>query len=122
MKTRLFIGVATMVAAVVLSGCAYDTAGYDTGYPSYNGGQYGASGVGGSGAQYLDPWLSGTQVGQTLVLRRFDGNHNGQIKEGTARKANAWFRRYADSNRDQILTDQEINMGLERLSRDYRYY
>lgn len=128
MKARILRAILAVGAAASLSACAYDHAtGYDDygdsyGYPSYSGGQYGPVGIGGSGARYLDPWLSGTEVGRALISRRFDRNYNGRIRAGTARKANAWFRRYADTNRDRLLTDWEIDDGLQRLAQEQRYY
>lgn len=130
MKSRISKLVLALGASVSLAACAttYDMGaddyGYDDsyGYPDYNGGQYGASGIGGSGARYLDPWLSGTEAGRTLIQRRFDSKYNGRITPSTAKKANAWFRRYADTNRDSMITDREIDQGLQRLAQDYRYY
>jgi len=71
--------------------------------------------VGGTGATALDPWLAFTEEGQRLVLARFDHNGNGEIGERGAAEANAWFRRFADRNRDGRLTDREVEWGLEQL-------
>ena len=89
----------------------------DRNSPTYAGGAYGAQGVGGRGAEHLDPWLSGTEPGQRLVLAYFDHNENGKIGRDRAEEANAWFRRYADRNGDMKITDGEINRGLIALDR-----
>ena len=41
------------------------------------------------------------------------------ISEATADRANIWFRRYADTNRDLVLTDPEIRIALVTASRRY---
>jgi len=92
----------------------------DDSYPVYPGGQYGEYGVGGDGARHLDPWLSGTQPGQRLVLGFFDHNYNGRIGVDRAREANRWFRRFADRDHDLRITDDEINRALIALDRKLR--
>jgi len=114
---------ATVAPLALVAGCAtYDDRGYggSDGYPSYQGGQYGGTGVGGTGARDLDPWLGGSRAGQALVLARFDRNDNGEIGSDRAREANAWFRRYADRDHDLRLTDREIDAGLQRVARELR--
>jgi hypothetical protein len=101
----------------LVGGCASTTAqrdvfatGFEDGsYPVYEGGQYG---VGGQGAAHLDPWLSGTQPGQRLILGFFDHNYNGRIGPDRAGEANRWFRRFADRNHDLRVTDNEIHRAL----------
>lgn len=107
---------------LALAGCAETDKRIEPGFrnadgswPVYEGGNYGAPGIGGSGADDLDPWLSGTNPGQRLVLSRFDHNFNGRIGEDRARRANNWFRRYADRNHDLRIDDDEINRGLAAL-------
>lgn len=118
MTARAMIGLAA-VAMGLLSACTYDSAyGRGDGYPYYAGGSYGRRGIGGTGAKDLDPWLSGTRAGTVLVLARFDRNYNGEIGSGRAGEANRWFRRYADTNRDLRLTDEEIGIGLDRVMRE----
>jgi len=105
---------------LLLGGCASDMWGeqdpayryIDGSYPVYAGGDYGQLGVGGEGASHLDPWLSGTEPGQRLILAEFDRNHDGRIGVDRAGEANRWFRRFADRNHDLRLTDAEINRGL----------
>jgi len=92
----------------------------DGSYPVYSGGSYGEYGVGGDGARHLDPWLSGTQPGQRLVLAYFDRNYNGRIGMDRAGEANRWFRRFADRDHDLRVSDDEINRGLVALDRKLR--
>jgi hypothetical protein len=101
------------VATFAVAGCT--TTQTDRGgasVPVYQGGQYGAPGIGGDGARKLDPWLAGTEAGNRLILVRFDRNRNQRIGTGRARQANTWFRRFADYDRDMRLTDAEISRGL----------
>ncbi len=76
--------------------------------------------IGGDGAEWLDPWLSGTVPGQHLVQTRFDRNFNGRIGIDRAGEANRWFRRFADRNGDLRLTDREISWGLVTIDRSLR--
>lgn len=81
----------------------------------YDGGRYGprgVGGIGGSGGGELDPWLSETAEGERFVLHVFDTDRDGRIKASAANRANTWFRRYADTNRDMRLTDAEIRIAL----------
>ena len=106
-------------AALALGACTYDSAYRGgEGYPYYAGGSYGQRGIGGTGASDLDPWLANTRAGNVLILARFDRNFNGEIGKGRAGEANRWFRRYADSNHDQRLTDAEIDAGLRGVMRE----
>ena len=110
-----------MAGAVAMATSATAADRYaDDGGPHYGGGAYGPSGIGGTGAARLDPWLGGTRAGQRLVLARFDHNHNGEIGSDRAAQANRWFRRFADRDRDLWLTDREIDMALRRLDADLR--
>lgn len=83
----------------------------------YDGGRYGPRGIGGSGGHRLDPWLGETDEGRGFVLRMFDSDRDGRIKGRGARRANIWFRRYADTDRDLRLTDPEIRMALVTLEK-----
>lgn len=76
----------------------------------YDGGRYGPRGIGGAGGNRLDPWLSDTKGGERFVRLKFE--RAGRIRAATARRANIWFRRYADTNRDLRLTDPEIRIAL----------
>jgi hypothetical protein len=107
---RLVVATAFVLAAA----CTYDDF-YGGGRAAYAGGYYGSQGVGGTGANDLDPWLRDTPEGQRLVLVRFDHNRNGEIGSDRAGEANRWFRRFADKDRDLKLTDAEIARGLRDL-------
>lgn len=82
----------------------------------YDGGRYGPRGLpanlSGPGAETLDPWLSRTDEGRGLVRKVFDKDGDGRIKTKAAVRANTWFRRYADTDRDLRLTDAEIRIAL----------
>jgi hypothetical protein len=82
------------------SGRDYDRLGNDCGF------------FRGSGGGLLDPWLACTREGQDLVRRMFDKGQNRRISRETADRANIWFRRHADHNRDMRLTDPEIKAAL----------
>lgn len=120
---RRAIIAALFTAAVGVSACAY----YDDYAHGYRGHVYGdyrydgqsyagwsraPDAFAGSGAPLLDPWLAQTKEGRALVSRGFDEGRPGQISAETAHRANAWFRRYADQDRDMRLTDQEIRLAL----------
>ncbi len=70
-------------------------------------------------ADRLDPWLVHTEEGRRIVRWGFDSDDDGRLREDTTFRANAWFRRYADTNRDMRLTDEEIRLGLVQASRDH---
>jgi hypothetical protein len=90
--------------------------GYD-----YSGGAYDRLGndcrfFRGSGGRRLDPWLACTDEGREVV-RRFDQDRDRRIGRATADRANIWFRRHADTNRDMRLTDAEIRTALVNAAR-----
>ena len=111
---------ALFAAALTITGCET----YDDGYARGRSGDYRYAGADydrlgndcrefkGSGARLLDPWLACTGEGQDLVRALFDKGHNGRINRATADRANIWFRRHADVNRDRRLTDPEIKAAL----------
>ena len=116
---------ALLTLALGVSACAYyDDYGYGYGGPGYGDYRYdgrdyergrwagGDPGFGGRGGHILDPWLANTAEGRDIVILGFDDNDNGRISEETAHRANVWFRRYADTDRDMRLTDEEIRIGL----------
>ena len=75
----------------------------------------------GRGAALLDPWLAYTREGQRIVAAGFSEARDGRLREETAERANIWFRRYADSNFDLCLTDEEIRVALVQASREHHW-
>jgi len=73
----------------------------------------------GPGLPQLDEWLRNTPEGHVIVTLGFRDAARGVISEATADRANIWFRRYADTNHDLILTDPEIRIALVTASRRY---
>ena len=63
------------------------------------------------GGDMLDPWLACTREGEDLVRPMFAGG-TAQDQADQAERANIWFRRHADTNRDMRLTDPEIKAAL----------
>ncbi|HEX8527996.1 hypothetical protein [Allosphingosinicella sp.] len=118
-------------AAASLAGCAttYDDYGRRGGYGlgddyRYEGSAYARRGGGpfdGPGADVLDPWLAETDEGQQIVRMGWRGVRDGWIDEDVARRANVWFRRYADEDRDMCLTDAEIRTALVTAARGHDY-
>ncbi|MDP8994446.1 MAG: hypothetical protein M3N07_05605 [Pseudomonadota bacterium] len=111
MARRLVLACA---AAAALAGCAtYDRG--DRGY-RYEGDawatRHGGGPFTGPGAALLDPWLAETREGQAIVRMGWRGARDGWIDPQTAHRANIWFRRYADVDRDLCLTDAEIRTAL----------
>jgi hypothetical protein len=109
-----------LAAALTIAGCATydDDHGYDRrGDYRYAGSDYDRLGndcrtFRGSGGALLDPWLACTGEGEDLVRAMFDRGHNGRINRRTADRANIWFRRHADTDRNMRLTDPEIKAAL----------
>jgi hypothetical protein len=66
----------------------------------------------GSGGDRLDPWLACTEEGRGIVRRGFDRDGDRRIGAETATRANIWFRRHADTDRDLRLTDPEVRAAL----------
>ena len=106
-------------AALAISGCASRNDDYGLGNGddyAYAGTEYDRLGndcgtFTGSGGDMLDPWLACTGEGEDLVRVMFSGR-DGRIDEATADRANIWFRRHADTDRDMRLTDPEIKAAL----------
>ena len=113
--------------ALGMAACAtyYDDYGRDRGGYDYVGGDYQRLGndcgfFRGSGGAELDPWLACTREGQGIVRRGFDRDEDRRISAKTADRANIWFRRHADTDRDMRLTDPEVRAALvngERFAR-----
>jgi hypothetical protein len=118
---RLVFGLAV---AATLAGCAtyggYDPGAEGRGYGGYRyeGSAWAARRGGGGGelrgrgVDILDPWLAGTEEGRRMVRAGWRNARRGRIDPHTAERANIWFRRHADVNRDLCLTDLEIRMAL----------
>jgi hypothetical protein len=105
--------ISLLALAVGVTSCAHDEDyGYQRGYGDYRyeGRQYG---MGGGGA-VLDPWLANTSEGRDIVATGFSP---GPLSAKMTDRANIWFRRYADTNRDLRLTDEEIRVALVQASR-----
>ena len=114
MRVRLILTLAA--AAAALSACAYYGARYG-GY-DYAGRDYAAPRDDG----LLDPWLAETDEGRTIVATGFGAAAEGRLDQDTAERANIWFRRYADTDRDLRLTDEEIRVALVQAARDNSYF
>lgn len=106
-------------AALGTGACAtyYDDYGRGRGGYDYVGRDYDRPGndcgfFRGSGGARLDPWLACTREGQGIVRRGFDRDGDRRIGAATAERANIWFRRHADTDRDLRLTDPEVRAAL----------
>ena len=117
---------ALFTAALTMAACAnyYDEYGARGGYGGYDyvGGDYQRIGndcgfFRGKGGEALDPWLACTREGQDFVRGRFDTDEDRRIGRRGADRANIWFRRHADTNRDMRLTDPEIRAALVNAAR-----
>jgi len=100
-----------LVALLAVSACSHNDYGYGPGgpYGGYAGDQW--AGQGFDDLSRPDPWLEDTREGRIILDRalREGGNHPGAI-----RALNIRFRHFADTNRDQRLTDREIRLALAR--------
>jgi len=107
----------------VLTGLAACTWGYDGDYGhggyAYRGESWAADArrpyqgeLTGPGVEILDDWLKETAEGRAVVTLGFRDAGDGDVSEDVAHRANIWFRRYADGDRDMILTDPEIRTAL----------
>lgn len=113
-------------AALASAACAtyYDDYGRGGGRGGYDyvGRDYDRPGngcgfFGGSGGGRLDPWLACTEEGQGIIARGFDSDRDRRLSARTAERANVWFRRHADTNRDMRLTDPEVRAALVNAER-----
>lgn len=86
----------------------------------YDGGRYGPAGIRATADDGLDPWLSDTAEVRELVFRRYAKSGHGRVKPNAAIRANDWFRRYADTDRNLRLTDAEIRIALVRVEKALR--
>jgi len=108
-----------LAAAVSLAACAtYGHRGGHGGYGAYRydgsawAARHGGNPFHGPGADLLDPWLAETDEGRAMVRAGWRGARRGRIGRETAERANIWFRRHADVDRDLCLTDSEIRAAL----------
>ena len=73
----------------------------------------------GPGVALLDPWLLETDEGRAIVTLGFREAAGGYVSEDVAHRANIWFRRYADHDRDLRITDPEIRTALVAAAGQY---
>lgn len=116
MRHRSILSLSAGLAALALSACA--TGGYHHGRHAYSGGEWSgprqafAGELHGPGVDLLDPWLKETREGRAVVTLGFRDAARGFVSEAVARRANSWFRRYADQDCDMRITDPEIRVAL----------
>ena len=121
---RLNLALGALAAAALLAGCATYGArdgGDDSAYYRYDGSQWrarhGNGPLSGPGVDRLDPWLAETEEGSVILRAGWRSARRGFVDPRTAERANIWFRRYADSDRDLCLTDAEIRSALVSAAR-----
>lgn len=105
---------AFLTTGVLLAGCA-SYSPYDYGYEGtqWQGPRRPHAGpLHGPGVAILDPWLLETEEGRAVVTLGFRDAARGFVTEDVAHRANIWFRRYADHDRDMKITDPEIRTAL----------
>lgn len=114
---------ATLVPALGLAACAWGDYGYGDGGYTYQGREW-APGehprsprpylgdLTGPGLELLDEWLRDTDEGKAILSLGWREARGGHVSEDVAHRANIWFRRFADSNRDMTITDPEIRIAL----------
>jgi hypothetical protein len=121
--------IVALAGAAALAACT-TYGGRDGGYGSYGGyryegsawgGRHGSGALRGPGVELLDPWLAETEEGQAMLRAGWRSARRGWVDEEVAVRANRWFRRYADANRDYCLTDDEIRHALVWALRTSRY-
>ncbi len=136
-KTIRATGLA-MAAGLLATGCAYH--GYNDEYYGdrdgyYDRDYYGGNGYRGNGdygrrspsdfrfhsREDLDPWLNDTEWGRRFVRDNFRVRRN-EMSRREAIRANIAFRRWADTDHDYRLTDDEIRTALVHIADDYGGY
>ena len=102
-----------LLAALGLSACTHDShrGRHRIGFISEPRQPYEGA-LRGPGLAILDDWLKDTREGRIVVTMGFAEAHQGDVSEDVAHRVNVWFRRYADRDRDMILTDPEIRTAL----------
>lgn len=98
---------ATLIALLAVSACAHDRYRYGHDGYGYQGDDWSAPG---EDLYRLDPWLEETREGQAIVARSLGRDFHPEA----VRDLNIRFRQFADMDRDQRLTDEEIRMALVR--------
>ena len=117
MRRRVLTTLTAGLAVLGAAGCATDPYGYG-GDPAYAGSAWSGErrpwqgDLHGPGLNVLDPWLKETAEGRAVVTLGFNTAAEGFVSEEVAHRANIWFRRYADENRDMRITDPEIRTAL----------
>lgn len=97
--------------ALTMSGCAYDLEHAYAG-AAWDGERPEVEELDGPGVEILDRWLAETREGRAIVTVGFRDAAEGVVSEDIAHRANIWFRRYADTDRDMRITDEEIRVAL----------
>lgn len=100
-----------LLATLGLTACAYGGHAYEGREWSGPRRAYGGE-LSGPGLAILDDWLKETREGNVVVTMGFAEARRGFVSEDVAHRVNLWFRRYADHDRDLILTDPEIRTAL----------
>lgn len=99
-------------AALGLGGCAtYDMERAYAG-AAWDGERPEVDELEGPGVEILDRWLAETEEGRRIVTSGFQDAAFGNVSEDVAHRANIWFRRYADTDHDMRITDEEIRVAL----------
>jgi len=108
-------GLVALAAVAALGACAHS---YPERGQAYDGERWAGprtpyrGDLRGPGLDILDPWLKETPEGRAIVTLGFRDAAEGLVSEDVAHRANIWFRRYADGNRDMRITDPEIRTAL----------
>ena len=108
---RIMVLLTIGAAALGASGCAHEMERAYSG-AAWTGERPDVDELEGPGVAILDPWLAETREGRAIVTLGFRDAAYGQVTEDVAHRANIWFRRYADSNCDMRITDEEIRVAL----------
>jgi hypothetical protein len=123
-------------AVAGLAACSWGYNDYGLGYgaeappphPVYRGRAWAAprapyqGPLSGLGVAQLDDWLKDTPEGRAIVTLGFRDAAYGVISVETADRANLWFRHYADTNHDLVLTDAEIRTALVAAAGRYMHH
>jgi hypothetical protein len=109
MRTIFFVTLSA--AGLATSGCAYDMERAYAG-AAWEGERPQVEELEGPGVEILDRWLAETREGRAIVTLGFSDAAHGDVSVDVAHRANIWFRRYADSDRDMRITDEEIRVAL----------